>query len=118
LESDIYELIRERELQLVDPVCRKNRKLLESLLADAFEEFGSSGRVYRKADVLARFALESGTRYTLSDFRFVDLAPDCILVKYRSVHSGTHAHRSSIWKNIGGNWQMLHHQSTVVPDAV
>lgn len=53
----------------------------------------------------------------LSDFRFTELAPDCIPVKFASEVSGVRAHRWSIWSKQGGHCEMLHHQSTVVPSA-
>jgi hypothetical protein len=113
----ITDQIREWELKLVDPEFRKDPNLVSPLLSDEFEEFGSSGRVYRKADVLENLELAPDARYVLSDFRFTELSSGCILVKFASEVSGVHAHRSSIWSNRSGTWQMLHHQSTVVTGA-
>lgn len=85
---------------------------MDELLADDFEEYGSSGRVFQKSDVLETPCM--GAAYVLSDFTFFDLAQGVALVKYTSVVSGQVALRSSIWSQSGGNWQLLHHQATVV----
>lgn len=111
----VYELLKSLELELVDPATRKNPSRLSELLAEEFEEYGSSGTVYRKNDILAHLADEHPACYELSGFSFRDLSPHCILVKYRSVVSGQQALRSSLWISADGHWQLLHHQSTVVP---
>jgi len=88
---------------------------MEDLLADNFEEYGCSGKIYRKSDIL-------DTPYTngtcnLSNFTFVDLAEGVTLVRYQSVGPGRAAVRSSIWVACSGSWQLLHHQGTEVPNA-
>ena len=104
-------------MELADPQVRKSPKHLGELISEDFEEFGSSGRVIRKKDFLEGIVHGESPGYMLTDFSFTDLAADCILVKYHSEVAGVHAHRSSIWINIAGSWQLLHHQSTVVPNA-
>jgi hypothetical protein len=57
----------------------------------------------------------------LSDFRSTVLAPGVVLVTYRMVRrtaSGEppqHLLRSSVWKLIGGRWQIVFHQGTPSP---
>ena len=114
---DIYEELRSMEIELVDPEVRKSPMRLEELISEEFEEFGSSGRVIRKKDFLKGIEHDEPHGYILTDFSFTDLAADCVLVKYHSEISGVHAHRSSIWVNVTGSWQLIHHQSTVVPNA-
>ena len=114
---NIFDQIRDWELQLVDPEFRGDPNSVGPLLSEEFEEFGSSGNVYRKADVVERLGMGPDVQYVLSDFRFTELAPDCILVKFSSVVSGVRAHRRSIWTRKDGDWQMLHHQATVLPNA-
>ncbi|MDR5866131.1 nuclear transport factor 2 family protein [Halomonas koreensis] len=116
---DSFQEIKSLELELVDPEIRKNVTRLQELLSDDFLEFGSSGMVIRKRDILDCADTPSATTYQLSDFEFKTLGNEHILVTYRSVTSDREiANRSSIWVKQDGRWQMLHHQSTVVPSAI
>ena len=112
-----YELLQELELELAHPATRRNATRFSELINDGFEEFGSSGKCYRKQDVLDSLPRENKVYYKLSNFEFKTLSKDCILVKYKSTSNDTVALRSSIWINNSGNWQMLHHQATVVQNA-
>jgi len=103
------------ERELVCPDTRNDHARIAELLADDFEEYGSSGRVFRKSDVIS--AADFDTVYALSDFAFTDIAKGVTLVKYKSVVSGQPSLRSSIWVKASGAWQLLHHQATVFPDA-
>ena len=114
---DEYSKIKSLELELVNPDARKDVRRLNELISDEFEEFGSSGVIYRKQDILSFLPQEEPVKYELSDFTFKRLSEGCILVKYRSVISGKHTFRSSIWINDNGSWQMLHHQATVICDG-
>lgn len=110
-----HEILESLERELVSPSTRKDWTRMKELLADDFIEYGSSGKVFQKSDVLG--SLDTGADYTLSNFTFSDLAEDVTLVKYKSIVSGQTALRSSIWVQIRGAWQLLHHQATVVPNA-
>ena len=113
MRMDDHEIIKSLELELVNPATRKNTDRLDALLSDDFEEFGSSGRVYSKQDILRILPSSNSVSYKLSGFRFVDLSKDCILAKYRAVTSGADSYRTSIWLKTINGWQMIHHQSTV-----
>ena len=112
-----YDEIKSLELELIDPDVRENSARLNELISDDFEEFGSSGKFFRKQDILNRLPLSGVVHYELSNFTFRYLGEDYILVKYNSTVSGRSAFRSSIWVKQSGQWQMLHHQATVVPNA-
>jgi hypothetical protein len=114
---DEYKLLQSLEQELVDPLTRKNSDRLHELISDDFEEFGSSGRSYRKSEVITLLANEETVNYKLGNFSFKTLSNDCILVKYKSQLNNVTALRSSIWIKSKGNWQMLHHQATDVPSA-
>lgn len=118
-EMEIYREIESFERELVDPQIRKDIGRIGKLLSAEFVEFGSSGKVYRKRDVLDSFKKPGTTTYQLSEFTFKMLGEKHILVTYRSINSSEEiARRSSIWVNEDGRWQMLHHQSTVVPSDI
>lgn len=107
------------ERELVDPAIRKDAGRMSELLSDEFMEFGSSGGVVKKNDVLKSAERPGTVFYQLSDFDFKMLGDTHILVTYRSVTSSqVVALRSSIWAKEYGGWKMMHHQSTVVPSGI
>lgn len=109
--------LRELEESLLEPDVRKSERLVE-LIADDFVEFGSSGRTYTKADLVAALKAESPTLQSTADFRVELLAPTAALVTYRiRRHSQPPLDtlRSSTWRLRDGRWQMVFHQGTVLP---
>lgn len=118
MSMDNHAFIKPLELELVNPVTRKNTDRLDELLLDDFEELGSYGRVYCKRDILAILPSSNAVTYELSDFRFIDLSGNCILAKYKANTSGLSSYRTSIWVKTVNGWQMLHHQSTVRQSAI
>jgi len=104
------------ELLLV-PDVRKSSRLAE-LLADEFVEFGSSGRVYTKDDLVTVLQAESPVTQTTSELKATSLAPNVALLTYKSCrHSQpvVHTLRSSIWRRANGTWRMVFHQATIAP---
>ena len=107
--------LRELEESLLLPDVRKSDRLAE-LLDDGFVEFGGSGTIYTKPDLVALLQAESRVVQTTSDFRVTTLGPDVALLTYRiHRHSDPPVHtlRSSIWRMTDGSWKMLFHQATV-----
>jgi len=83
------------------------------LLAEAFIEFGSSGRVWNKDSIVEGMRREQADQsITVEDFAARELAPDVVLVTYISKKDAGSALRSSIWKHHEGKWQMIFHQGT------
>jgi GNAT superfamily N-acetyltransferase len=110
-------LLRYLEEQLLKPEVRTSADRVGYLLADDFVEFGSSGRVFTKRQIieaLQREAHDSAPRVLLADFTVRQLASDAMLVTYRATSEdrGGSRLRSSIWKLIDGRWQMVFHQGT------
>ena len=112
-----FELIESFERELANFESRENISRFEELIADDFEEFGSSGRVLGKSDILDSLKGKADKAYKLSNFRFRQLSRNYILVRYYSECGGRFAHRSSIWMKLDGDWRMIHHQATVTGDA-
>jgi hypothetical protein len=113
---------------LFDPSVRRDTATVAELLSDDFREFGSSGRIYTKLDILAELSIESPAMITLNDFTCDLIAPSVALVTYRSLAThdnrpGSQALRSSLWVLMPGesryglptregSWQMQFHQGT------
>ena len=104
--------IHQLELSLLSPSVRHSIEQLNQLIADNFIEFGSSGNVYNKNDLLEGLPLEKTKHYTVEDFRTMELSEHVVLVTYKVVINDRYSLRSSIWKLNGDVWQMVFHQGT------
>jgi hypothetical protein len=106
--------LRALEESLLQPDLRKSNRLVE-LLADDFVEFGSSGRVYTRRDLVEALQAETPVVQTTSEFKAVMLGPDAALLTYVTRLEATpprYTLRSSVWKRNGDAWQMVFHQAT------
>jgi hypothetical protein len=122
MANSLQSTIREIEERLMAPQVRTDQSLVAPLLADDFVEFGSSGRVYDKEAVLSALAADRSIAPRIVDFSVKLLAPGTVLATYRTVRSdaGTEGHqqalRSSVWRELNGQWQLLFHQATPLPN--
>lgn len=114
----LKEQLRLLEERLLEPEVRRSVKELEILLADNFVEFGSSGRMYNKQQVIDGLMIPSTAQMTIMDFEVKLLAPGVALATYRVIklnnqgEETNYSLRSSIWKLHEGRWQMVFHQGT------
>ena len=87
---------------------------MEAVLAPGFIEFGRSGRVYSRAEILALGPAPIDAR--LRDLTVRALADGVALLTYLSEVSrdgaSEPANRSSIWTRSEGQWKLLFHQGT------
>ena len=106
--------IQELEERLLSPAVRRSPEALDSLIADDFLEFGSSGRICSKADVLN--GLDPIGEFSLSDIHVTELGTGYALITYQLalINDGnrTTSLRSSIWRLENQGWRMLFHQGT------
>ena len=114
---DLCAHLRSLEEQLLKPQLRRNPDLLSHYLADDFREFGSSGRIFHKADIVAELKAESPRTITMDHFHCSLLTHEIAQLTYRSTVTSyrqlpVHANRSSLWIHRDGRWQMLFHQGT------
>jgi hypothetical protein len=106
------------ELLLMDPAVRRDRERVAGLLAEDFQEFGSSGRVWTREMTLDELPRETYSPPVVECFECRMLGGDVALVTYRAVRSNeatgelTVTLRSSIWVRTSGNWKMRFHQGT------
>jgi hypothetical protein len=110
-------LLRDLEEELLTPEVRRSAERLSLLLADEFVEFGSSGRVFDKRQVIEALEQEpydATNHISLVDFTVRRLASHVMLVTYRATNQDRLVSRlrSSIWKLIEGRWQMIFHHGT------
>ena len=102
--------------------------MLESLIADDFIEYGSSGLTYSKQDILERLQQEHNphpTIATITDFEIIELSDTLIQSRYKTdktidSHTTTSL-RSSLWRkeiandaDTGNTWRIFFHQGTPI----
>lgn len=121
MENSDIQYFRELEEQLLNQEMRRLPEQLELLISDDFMEFGSSGRIYNKMEVIDAMLTESPRLISTVDFNVTELSQEIVLVTYCAAVSDistattTYSRRSSIWKNKDGNWKIVFHQGTPFP---
>lgn len=106
------------ELLLMDPAVRRDPDRVAQLLAEDFQEFGSSGRVWTRETTLDLLKAETYSPPVVEGFVCRILGKDVALVTYRAVRSNevtgerSVTLRSSIWARESGDWRMRFHQGT------
>ncbi len=105
--------IRELEEQLATPSIRASADVLDRLISDQFVEFGSSGRVFSKQDVIALLLAAPTVTPIVTDLRVLEVTADVALATYRTERSV----RSSVWRREGQAWRVVFHQGTPITDG-
>ena len=116
-----HEELRRLEESLWREATRFDPHYLEALLSPDFFEFGRSGRIWTRQDVLAHPAVPIDAELPLADFAVHMVDDDVALVTYRSsVRSGNQiewGNRSSIWHRTESGWKLHFHQGTPTQGA-
>ncbi|MDF2607538.1 MAG: hypothetical protein K0S34_1734 [Bacillales bacterium] len=113
MKNNLINLLYKLENRLLQHSTRNSIKELDNLLADEFIEFGSSGRIFNKKDIIERLPTENPISLEMLDFNITILSPDLVQTKFViNKESNTYSLRSSIWKLKKDNWQMVFHQGT------
>ncbi|MDF2947495.1 MAG: hypothetical protein K0S51_2174 [Bacillales bacterium] len=112
--DNLKDLMYELESSLLHSATRSSIQELDKLLAEEFVEFGSSGRIFTKNDIIERLPIETQIKLDIIDFNIKILSPDLIQTKFvTSKNSISYQLRTSIWiKTLNNNWQMIFHQGT------
>jgi len=116
----IEQQIKNSELGLLKPEIRKNKKILDELLADDFIEFTSVGTIINKKDVLRNLPKESLIKWKVSNLKTKIISKDVILATYKVQKKDLKnkniivSLRVSLWKNINNKWKIIFHQGTIL----
>jgi hypothetical protein len=119
--EEITDHLSASERALLDPAVRRDRSRVSALLTEDFIEFGVSGRIWNRAEILALLENEEYTPPNLEDLACRLIAPGVALVTYKAVRTdpqtgaGHVTLRSSIWVEEGAGWRLCFHQGTRVP---
>ncbi len=111
--------IRQLEIKLLHTDMKGNPSVLNALLAEDFEEIGSTGRIGSRQAVIDWLLNKSiHDRWSMIHFRVKVLSDDLVLAIYQaqkiggSDSVGKGSIRSSIWKRTGSGWKMVFHQGS------
>lgn len=123
VSQKVSALLLRNELALLDPAVRRDRLRVLALLADDFEEFGASGRVWTRDRIVELLATENYEPPAIEDFQCHLLAENAALITYRTVRTDSQSGvskavlRSSIWIEDSGEWRVRFHQGTPAATA-
>ena len=109
----MFDSVISLEKSLLEPAIRSDLTKLNDLLHHEFLEFGSSGQVYNKQDILNCLPHEKPRLLEIESINAKALSDSCILLTFKlfSDHK-LHSTRSSIWVNNSCQWQLIFHQGT------
>ena len=118
-EKDATELqCLEQELWIAETRC--DRAYMETVMAPDFFEFGRSGRIYKREEILAHGSGTIEAVIPLQNLNIKLLSADVAQVTYDSeaTFDGDveKARRSSIWSKSGESWKLRFHQGTAFFD--
>jgi hypothetical protein len=116
-EVNLLVQLSELEKRLLNSATGCNAALVTSILTPDFQEFGTSGLVYVRADIVDALADEPPTTISAEDFDVRVISADAALLTYKSTKTvdgaaSVRALRSSLWVRRDGEWRMLFHQGT------
>ncbi|MFK7861179.1 MAG: DUF4440 domain-containing protein [Granulosicoccus sp.] len=105
------------EKQHLDETVRSSAEQLGALLCDDFREFGKSGRIFDKAEILMSVTNSIAVAdYDIQNYQIVQLGDGHILATYKLLERQGEllrwTLRSTVWKLVDTKWRMLFHQGT------
>lgn len=116
LSTRDHSTLERLEEELWREATRFDIKRMEQVMAPDFCEFGRSGRIYTRQDILAVPRQAIDAVLPLPDLAVRLLQLDVAQVTYNSsvTHAGAvqHARRSSIWSRTPDGWVLRFHQGT------
>jgi len=116
--------LRELEESHLRPDIRSSPGAMQLLLAEEFVEFGSSGRVFDRAAVIAALPGEPDFKSRIDDFVIRVLSSEVAVTTYRLSAWSTSGGqvrvtlRSSVWTQRDGQWVLVFHQGTPASEGL
>ena len=120
MSSERDDRLFELEQRLAQVDRRLSAEDAGSLIAEDFVEFGASGKVWSKAEIIAAMSQWAPIERIVEDFRVRVLSASICLVTYKVIgvtkdrQASPFSLRSSIWRYTGERWQIVFHQGTNV----
>ena len=117
--KELEALIFELETSLLRQEVRTSVESLNILIADDFIEYGSSGLIYDKKNILERLPQGVSPTYNLYDFQCINLSENIVQTRFKTERTNLDntmaiSLRTSLWRKSGNNWQIFFHQGTPI----
>jgi hypothetical protein len=106
------------EQSLLSPSVRRDRDRIVGMLADDFVEFGTSGKIWTREQVLEMLGSDESAAPEVEDLKCTAITESVVLVTYKTVRKNeatgksSVTMRSSLWSMQAGIWQLRFHQGT------
>ena len=111
-----YETLVKLEESLWREKSRGNRELMEATFDDDCYEFGRSGTVWSRSELLDQPKQPIDVTLPLPDLKATMLDEKTALVTYTSIawrnDAASHTRRSSVWSLTASGWRLRFHQGT------
>jgi hypothetical protein len=120
LSESEYQVLKNLEESLWKSETRFDPAHQEKIFAVDFFEFGRSGRVYTRAQVMQSDKQPIEAALPLKNFKISSLDQNNVLITYvsevRSENLIEKANRCSVWSRLSSGWQLRFHQGTPTCD--
>lgn len=114
----MIELLLKLEMSLWVNETRNSKEFLEGVLHPDFKEFGRSGNIYNKQDIIDSTDLDINAIFPFKNLTVKDINDTTFLVTYQSALNKNNeiikSNRSSIWILTEEGLKLLFHQGTPV----
>ncbi len=118
-KEDHEQLVRLEESLWVTET-RFDREYMNNLLSPVFFEFGRSGKIYNREQILSSRSQPININFPLKNFEIQLITPDVAHVTYVSevMYDNLEiGNRSSIWLKTTDGWKLTFHQGTAVENV-
>ncbi|MBC7836489.1 DUF4440 domain-containing protein [Acetobacteraceae bacterium] len=119
-KQDYQELLKLEE-SLWIPEIRFDQVYMDNLLTPDFFEFGRSGKIYNREQILSRRPQAINATFPLKNFKVELITSEVAQVTYVSevmYDKLEIGNRSSIWLKTPTGWKLRFHQGTVVENSL
>ena len=103
-------------IELEERLARRRGAGLEKLIAAEFLEFGRSGKVWCRDDIVGALDAPAPAALELAGVEARFVGDEIVHCTYQSIGPRGRTLRSSLWVKRQGEWRIVFHQGTPVPD--
>ena len=119
MNDELFTHLVTLETSLLQEEVRKSKTKLDQLLADNFEEIGSSGKRYNKQQIIEALLTEIYQPINAYDFEMEILSNDTAKLSFKTHRSleskaSQTVLRYSLWQRYNEEWKLVFHQGTIV----
>lgn len=122
ISKELEQKLIAKERAILAALKRRDFAAVESALALGFHGIDSTGRLLSKRQALERLQFVRFLDYSLENMRVLPIDSRCVVLTYIAAIRRRHrdreyfgrSHRSSVWIEGSGAWQVIFHQGTPI----